>query len=144
MLESPDLLEGRKVNNNRRLDLAGIPLPYFAVIAALVLGALFYTYGPKNDQYLLPFSMIGAWGFMIVAGSILNEAGNRTPILNTYLGGGPIAIIFGMAILVYLKAIPEPVTKYVGEFMGKIGFLDWYIAALITGSILGMNRSLLI
>ena len=28
-------------------------------------------------------------------------------------------------------------------FASSGGFLDWYIAALITGSILGMNRKLL-
>ena len=96
---------------------------------------------------------------MIVLGTIFNWIGDHTPIIKSFLGGGAIVCIFGAALLVYfhlipdgtfalpLKNDPEKYYNLVGGinsfFKGDGGFLDWYIAALITGSILGMNRKLL-
>ena len=63
--------------------------------------------------------------------------------------------IFGSGLMVYFGIIPNadmtlPLGKLdlvgnIGTFFKTTGgFLDWYIAALITGSILGMNRKLLV
>ncbi len=63
--------------------------------------------------------------------------------------------IFGSGLLVYFGILPTADMKLplgtldlvgnIGTFFKTTGgFLDWYIAALITGSILGMNRKLLV
>ena len=134
--------------------LYGLPWYYFAIFSAIVLAAAFITKTPavldasgkvvKPAVMLLPKGMIGAFPLMIVLGTILNEIGDRCPIVNTYLGGGAIVIIFGVAALVYFKVLPQGTIKIVDNFMKGEGFLDFYIAALICGSILGMNRELLI
>ncbi len=124
--------------------LLGMPWYYFIVVAAVILVAGFVTYGKDNAETILPQNMIGAFAMMAVVGVILNELGNRVPIVNSYLGGGPIVIIFGSAALVYFKVLPAPTGKAIGSLMANYGFLDFYIAALITGSILGMNRNLLL
>lgn len=121
---------------NKSLRLFNMPWQIFAVFAAIVLTATYMG--------VLPKGMIGAFPFMIVVGAVLNEIGNRCPIVNTYLGGGAIVIIFGMAALCYYHLIPDATVKIVTNFMKGEGFLDFYIAALICGSILGMNRDLLI
>ena len=81
------------------IRLAGLSLPIYAIVATIVLAAGFITFGAKNDKVLLPANMIGAFAFMMVLGAVLNEIGNRLPIVNTFLGGGPIVIIFGVAAL---------------------------------------------
>lgn len=97
---------------------------------------------------VFPGGLIGAFLFMLIVGEILNFIGNNTPFVNTYLGGGAIVAIFGGACLVYFHLIDENMINLIDNFMktgeGKMGFLDFYIAALITGSILGMNRELLV
>ena len=104
---------------------------------------------------VLPTGMAGCFLFMIVLGTILGWIGDHTPIIRSYLGGGAIVCIFGSALLVYFRLLPNgemelPLKNLdlVGAinsfFKGDGGFLDWYIAALITGSILGMNRKLLV
>ena len=118
------------------LKLYNMPWPVFAAFSAIVLVAV--------AMGVLPKGMIGAFPFMIVLGGLFNEIGNRTPIVNTYLGGGAIVIIFGTALLCYYHAIPGGTVKIITNFMKGEGFLDFYIAALICGSILGMNRDLLI
>ena len=132
--------------------LFNMPWYYFAVFSVLVLLATMVG--------VLPAGMAGCFAFMIVFGTILQEIGDKLPIVRSYLGGGAIVIIFGMGILRYVNffgvfdlfnpASAEGVTytetlmKNIESFFKPTGaFLDFYIAALITGSILGMNRKLL-
>lgn len=136
--------------------LFNLPVKYFTVFAIIILAATYIG--------VLPQGMAGCFAFMIVVGTILNEIGEKTPIVNSYLGGGAIVCIFGSGLLGYFKLLPY-VTKANGkivstgmQLLGKTdlvanisaffkptgAFLDFYIAALICGSILGMNRKLLV
>lgn len=135
--------------------LFNLPWYLFAIFAAVVLIA---TYTGT-----LPSGMAGCFVFMIVLGTILFEIGEKAPIIRSYLGGGAIVVIFGSALLNYFGLLPaltetlEDGTKVYNlvegfDLVGNItnfftptgAFLDFYIAALITGSILGMNRKLLV
>ena len=117
--------------------LFGLPWPWFVVVAAVTLVATFTG--------VLPAGMAGGWLLMIVLGTALMELGDRTPIVKTYLGGGAIVVIFGTGLLQYFGFFPADVVKNMESFFKPSGaFLDFYIAALITGSILGMNRKLLV
>lgn len=125
-----------KTNDNSGFKIIGMSPFMFAIVTIVVLTATYMG--------VLPKGMIGAFPLMIVVGAILNELGNRLPIVKDYLGGGPIVIIFGSAALVAYKLIPESSIEIMTNFMKGESFLDFYIAALITGSILGMDRKLLI
>ncbi|ETA82347.1 2-hydroxycarboxylate transporter family protein [Youngiibacter fragilis] len=116
--------------------IMGINLPLYFALLAILLVAI--------GMDVLPAGMIGAFAFMMIVGALLDVIGNNTPIVKTFFGGGPIVIIFGSAALAYYNILPESVVKNVNTFMKGGGFLDFYIAALITGSILGMNKKLLI
>ena len=138
------------------LTFFNLPWPIFLIIAVVVFAATYLG--------VLPKGMAGCFAFMIVLGTILGWIGDHTPIIKSYLGGGAIVCIFGSALLVYFGLLPAAKTvdgqtvynmalpfgklDLVGNigtfFKTEGGFLDWYIAALITGSILGMNRKLLV
>ena len=120
----------------RECRLSGIYLIPFVIIAIVIATATFMN--------VLPGGMVGAFPIMIVIGAILNELGNRTPIIKDYLGGGPIVVIFGTAALFTYNLLPESAGKVISDFTKGGGFLTFYIAALITGSILGMDRKLLL
>lgn len=130
----------QEMNTGATYKLFNLPWYYFGIFYLIVLIATYTK--------VLPQGMAGCFAFMIVFGTILQEAGDRTPLIRSYLGGGAIVVIFGMALLRYFNAFPE---SMVGDLMANIetffkptgAFLDFYIAALITGSILGMNRKLL-
>ncbi len=113
-----------------------LPLPLFA-IALLVMAAAIAT-----DT--LPSGMIGALLVMMLLGELLGFAGDRLPIIKTYLGGGAILALFGAAAMVYFGWLPAAVADDVASFMKGGGFLDFYIAALITGSILSMDAKVLV
>ncbi len=116
--------------------IAGLKIPYFIIACAIIIVSFVFD--------VLPKGMVGAFLFLMVFGELLNLIGNNTPIVKTYLGGGAIVSIFIGAAITYYKWLPADSIESINTFMTKGGFLDFYIAALITGSILGMNRKLLI
>lgn len=120
----------------RDYKIMGIPLPFFMALTAVVFLTTYLQ--------VLPKGMVGALPLMMALGAIFNEIGDRTPGIKDYLGGGPILIIFGSAALVTYGVLPQPSVKIMTSFMKSESFLSFYIAALITGSILGMDRKLLI
>src|SRR5699024_949379 len=91
----------------------------------------------------LPDGMIGGLLILMVLGELFGWIGDHAPIIKSYLGGGAILAIFGAAIMVYTNMMPEATVDLITEFMKDGGFLNFYIAALITGSILGMNSEVL-
>ncbi|MCC8165422.1 MAG: 2-hydroxycarboxylate transporter family protein, partial [Planctomycetes bacterium] len=129
----PEQIEARKVPI---FQLYGIAWPYFAIFAAVVTGAIYLG--------KLPEGMVGAFPVMIVLGALFNLIGDKTPIISTFLGGGAIVVIFGSAALSTFRLLPDAPIVTMTQFMKGGGFLDFYIASLITGSIMGMNRQLLI
>ena len=122
---------------SKDFKLFNLPVPIFAICAVVVLIATYIG--------VLPAGMAGCFAIMIVIGTVFQEIGDRLPIVKSYLGGGAIVVIFGSAFLAYLNLLPEAVITNITSFFKPTGaFLDFYIAALITGSILGMNRNLLV
>lgn len=122
--------------NNEKFKLFGLEMKYFIPIVLIILGA--------GQMELLPKGLVGVLPYMIIIGTILDYIGNKLPIVKDYFGGGPIVIIFASAALVYYDILPKNIIDSVQDFMVKNTFLDFYIAALIVGSVLGMNRFLLI
>ncbi|MGF7059355.1 2-hydroxycarboxylate transporter family protein [Brassicibacter mesophilus] len=129
-------MNDQTLKSSNKYQIMGISIGMFALIAIVVFAATFLG--------VLPKGMIGAFPLMIVLGAVLNEIGNKLPIVKDYLGGGPIIVIFGSAALIAYGVLPESSAEIMKSFMKGEGFLDFYIAALITGSILGMDRNLLI
>ena len=128
----------------KTFQLFGMPWYFFALFGVVVLAAVYMGKLPKG--------MIGAFPLMIIMGAVFGLIGDTTPIVRTFLGGGAIVIIFGSAALTTnfgtkenpLFVLPEAAINIMKNFETVEGFLDFYIASLITGSIMGMNRRLLV
>lgn len=136
-------------------QLYGMKPRYFFVFCLMILLAAYLGF--------LPEGMIGCIVFMVALGTVMHEIGERLPIVNKYLGGGATFTLFGAAVLNYFNLLPalipgpdgskimnmallqkEDLVGNIQKFFKPNGaFLDFYVAALLTGSILGMNRSLL-
>lgn len=91
----------------------------------------------------LPGGMIGALGAMVIVGFILNYLGDRTPIINQFFGGGAIVVIFGSSYLFHSGFLSGDIEKQITTFTKSGGFLSFYVASLVTGSILGMSTDTL-
>lgn len=91
----------------------------------------------------LPSGITGILPFVMALGGVLNGLGEKIGPVREYLGGGPIVVLFGCSGLVALGIIPANVTDSIVHFVGDEGFLSLFISALIAGSLLGMDRQLL-
>lgn len=119
----------------QRIKIFNIPILWFLVLSVIAIVAMYAD--------VLPGGIIGSLLIMMVLGELLGWIGDNTPIVKTFLGGGAIVAIFGSAFMVYSGVLPDNTVTMIDEFMTSGEFLNFYIAALITGSILGMNSKTL-
>ena len=115
--------------------VAGLPLAVYLILLIITLVAAFLGALPQN--------ILGAMLLLMVLGEGLNKIGNTLPVVRTYLGGS-VVCIFGGAILAYLNLIPAEPMALMDKFVNEQGFLIFYISALITGSLFGIDRDLLL
>ena len=128
----PDTHEGNWLVN---LKIGPVPFPVYVVLAVIIFAAAIYG--------KLPADMIGGIAVMMIMGILLGDIGLRAPILKT-IGGPAILSIFVPSIMVFYNLINPPALKAITAFMKGSNFLYLYIACLVTGSILGMQRVVLI
>ena len=81
---------------------------------------------------------------MLALGIICNEIGERIPFWNSYIGGGLVLTFLVSAYLFTNKMVPAKYAKAVGMVMDQADFLSFFIVFLICGSILGLEKKLLL
>lgn len=113
-----------------------VPLPVYVVLAALV--AFFILRDGKVASDLPTMIAVLALGGFGCA-----EIGRRLPVIRN-LGAAAIFATFVPSYLVYAHLLPEGMLKPVAEFTKASNFLYLFIAAIIVGSIFGMDRQVLI
>lgn len=118
------------------IKISGVSLPLY--LGFVIVLALTIAMGK------LPLNMLGITFMLVVLGHLFYWMGEKLPIFNSYLGGGSVFTLIAASILASLGWVPKDVVTATSTFMNGWGFLDFYIAALICGSILGMNRNLLV
>lgn len=116
-------------------QIAGMPLFIFLGLATCVL------FSGWNGS--LPLGMVGALALMFVLGTLLTELGERIMPIREYLGGCTILAIFGGAALFEYQLLPVQAGQVITNFMKEGGFLNFFIASLVTGSVFGMSGALL-
>ncbi|MBO6359041.1 2-hydroxycarboxylate transporter family protein [Enterococcus casseliflavus] len=125
------------MNKLKTMTILGISLPLYLFFMVVIFSAI------ALDK--LPLNMVGITILLVALGHLLYFIGEKLPIMNSYLGGGSVFTLLGATLLASFHLVPTKVIDAVSDFMGGgFGFLDFYIAALICGSILGMNRNLLV
>jgi CCS family citrate carrier protein len=113
-----------------------VPLPVYVVLAGLV--AFFILRDGKVASDLPTMIAVLALGGFGCA-----EIGRRLPVIRN-LGAAAIFATFVPSYLVFAHLLPEGLLKPVAEFTKASNFLYLFIAAVIVGSIFGMDRQVLI
>ena len=112
-----------------------IPLPVYVVSGALIAGLV--ATGKLPNEISVAIVMFAFFGFTLA------EIGKRLPILRN-IGGAAICATFIPSALVFYKILPEPIVKVTTDFTKVSNFLYLFIASIIVGSILSMDRKVLI
>ena len=112
-----------------------IPLPVFVVLIGVV--GYFTVVGKLPPEISMMMGVMALFGFAC------GEAGKHLPVLR-HLGAAAIFATFIPSLMVYKHWLPAEVTRTVTDFTKSTGFLYLFIAAIIVGSIWGMDRRMLI
>ena len=118
-------------------DLGGLPLWLYLLCSAIILVVVFAgALGSDITAFI-------AVSFVIAI--IFNKIGKILPIWNTYIGGGLLMIFFGTAVLKQFNLIPEKYVELIGTMVqGDVNILNTFIVSLIAGSILSLDRKVLL
>src|SRR5439155_5314342 len=117
------------------LRIGIIPLPVFVLMGGLIAG--FVATGRMSSEISMAIVVFAFFGFTCA------ELGKRIPLIRN-IGAAAIFATFIPSALVYYKILPEPIVKMTTEFTKSSNFLYLFIASIIVGSILSMNRKVLI
>ncbi|MGD8190051.1 2-hydroxycarboxylate transporter family protein [Brevibacillus ginsengisoli] len=117
------------------LKVGTLPLPLYVVLALIIYAASVYN--------KLPTDMIGGFAVIMIMGILLGDIGLRVPILKD-IGGPAILALFVPSVMVFYQVINPPALEAITNLMKKSNFLYLYISCLVAGSILGMNRKVLV
>ena len=115
-----------------------IPWPVFVALVALIGGLLITA---KKTDGLTDISVMIA--ILAVGGFACAEIGKRIPGLRS-LGAAAVFATFIPSYLVYAKIMPLPLAGAVKDFTKSSQILYLYIAAIVVGSILSMDRKVLV
>jgi malate:Na+ symporter len=117
------------------LRIGVIPVPVYVLLVILITGFAFKGTVPSEISMFIAVLAVG--GFTCA------ELGKRLPILRN-IGAAAIFATFIPSALAYYHWLPEPILKLVVDFTKFTNFLYLFIASIIVGSILSMDRQVLI
>ncbi len=124
----------------------GIPTRIFFSLLLVTLLVMFIpdsegiVGGYIRNNFLISFSMLA------IIAIFFGEIGDRIPVWNEYVGGGTILVFFIGSLLATYQIFPEVFIEQADFFYDGSGmnFLELFIPALIVGSVLTVNRKILI
>ena len=117
------------------LRIGVIPVPVYVLS---VCALAYFTFQGK-----IPTEINVSVALLAVGGFTCAELGRRLPVIR-HIGGAAICATFIPSVLVFYEILPAPVISTVTEFTKSTNFLYLFITAIIVGSILGMDRRVLI
>ena len=117
------------------LKIGIFPLPVFIAVGAII--AYFAHAGKFPTESAMMMAVLAFFGFAC------GEAGKHLPVLK-HLGAAAIFATFIPSLLVAKHVLPDEIVKSVTDFTKTTNFLYIFIAAIIVGSIFGMDRRVLI
>ena len=112
-----------------------VPLPVYLLLIAIIVG--FVASGK------VPTDLSVSIAILVVGGFTCAELGKRLPILKNF-GAAAICATFIPSYLAFTHVLPDVLIKHVTEFNKSSNFLFLFIASIIVGSVLSMDRTVLI
>ena len=115
-------------------------LPWWQALAVVLISMACIYLGVQSSS--LSGTLCSAFGL----GVILYELGERLPIWNNYIGGGLLMAFFGTALLKFFNIIPEKTLENINRVISgdDVNLLEVYIIFLIAGSVLALDKDILL
>ena len=125
----------KEEKNWMNIHIGSVPLPVYIILSTVILITAYLQQ--------LPVNMLGGFAVILTMGWLLGTIGANIPVIKNF-GGPAIMSLLVPSILVFFNLINDNVLKSADMLMKQANFLYFYIACLVCGSILGMNRKILV
>lgn len=116
-------------------------VPFFLIVMLVTYTGTMPTV--KLAEGLTATTFIGTFAFLMAVGGLFFWLGDTIPFVNKYLGGACILPLFGASAMKSLGLVPAELQAGVKVLMNG-GFQDAYIACLLVGAVLVMDRKILL
>lgn len=122
----------------KEFKLGGLPWWQAAIAIALCLISMFWGIQANTITGML----CSAFAMAV----LLHEFGEKLPIWNNYIGGGLLMAFFGVALLKYFGIIPQETIDCINFIISgdDVNLLELYIVFLIVGSVLALEKDILL
>lgn len=126
------------MEEKKELTLGGLPWQH--AIVAVILCAIPMYWGIQSS------SLSGTLCSCFALAVVLYEFGERLPIWNNYIGGGLLMAFFGVALFKYFGLIPTEAIDNINRIISgdDVNLLEFYIIFLIVGSVLALEKDILL
>ncbi len=137
------------MEKNLNFKVCGLSAKYFVPFFIVVMATVYLGFMPLVKIYsndagtYMATSFIMTIAYLMAVGGIFFWLGNTIPIVNTYLGGACLLPLLGASFINYIGLVPAELVNGTKVLMSG-GFQDAYIAMLLVGSILVMDRKILL
>ncbi|WP_354674865.1 2-hydroxycarboxylate transporter family protein [Cupriavidus alkaliphilus] len=118
---------------DRRIGVA--PLPVYVALLPIVVW--FATIGQVPSDLTMAIAVLSLGGFFFM------ELGRRVPMLSL-MGGAAILAFVVPSAMTYYGLIPPSLALSIKAFVKASNFLYLYVAAIVVGSIVSMDREVLL
>jgi len=112
-----------------------VPLPVFVILIFVITG--FTLTGTVPSDILMAIVLLSMGGFACA------ELGKRIPVIRN-IGAAAIFATFIPSYLAFDHLLPDSIIKATVDFTKNSNFLYLFISCIIVGSILGMDRHVLV
>ncbi len=126
------------MEEKKELTLGGLPWQH--AIVAIILCAIPMYWGIQSS------SLSGTLCSCFALAVVLYEFGERLPIWNNFIGGGLLMAFFGVALFKYFGLIPTEAIDNINRIISgdDVNLLEFYIIFLIVGSVLALEKDILL
>ena len=128
-----------------KFEVCGLKFTHFIPFFALVMFSTYLGFMPTVTlaEGLTATTFVATFGYLMAIGGIFFWLGDNIPIVNKYLGGACILPLFGASAMKLFGLVPDTLQNGVKVLMNG-GFQDAYIACLLVGAVLVMDRKILL
>ena len=125
--------EEKLIDRWMKIKIGSVPLPVYIVLSTVIV--------VTGLLQQLPVNMLGGFAVILTLGWLLGTIGATIPFIKNF-GGPAILSLLVPSILVFFNLVNP--NESADILMKQANFLYFYIACLVCGSILGMNRKILV
>ncbi|MBS0662735.1 MAG: 2-hydroxycarboxylate transporter family protein [Verrucomicrobia bacterium] len=118
-----------------------LPVPVLVILVSVLTAFIYAGKFPASGK--TPNDVCTMLAVLAVGGFVCAELGKRLPVIKE-IGGAAIFATFIPSYLAFNNLVPKVIIQTVTDFTKATNFLYLFIASIIVGSILSMDRTVLI